>query len=196
MATTTSEYGLVQTQAPIELPISVSDVKSALRIDLDIDDTLIAQQIATAVDTCERRMDRQLCPAEWTLYLDAFPDIIRLPRPPLQSVTRILYVDSDSVTQTMDTADYAVRSGREPAIVQPAYGESWPTPLPQPDAIQVVYRSGYTDAAAVPQAIKTAIIMHIALLRGDTPQLGMSEDACRLRRDELLEQYRHGWRFG
>ena len=77
---------LTQSTAPTVEPVELADVKNFMRVDEDRDDILINSLIVSARDYVERKTGRQLIDANWTLYLPSFPSLIRLPRPPLDSV--------------------------------------------------------------------------------------------------------------
>ena len=81
--------------------------------------------------------------------------------PPLQSVSAITYVDADGATQTITASDYLVDSTSTPARITPAYGKTWPTPREQNNAVKVRFIAGYGLASAVPECIKTWMLMRI-----------------------------------
>jgi phage conserved hypothetical protein, phiE125 gp8 family len=98
-----------------------------------------------------------------------FGDIIRLPRPPLQSVTSVKYLDAAGVLQTLDPTKYQLDLDREPARIRPAPGTLWPTTYlgyfgMALAPVQITYVAGYGAAAAVPDTIKAALKMHVAQL--------------------------------
>lgn len=96
----------------------------------------------------------------WDLVLDAFPaGEIRLPLPPLQSVTSVTYTDTDGASQTLDAGQYTVDTAN--ARIVPV--SSWPSTKAVPAAVVIRYVCGYGAAAAVPASIKAAIL----LLTGD-----------------------------
>jgi uncharacterized phiE125 gp8 family phage protein len=106
----------------------------------------------------------------WSLLLDGFPsfstELIRLPLPPLQSISSVNYVDVNGVTPTLWAAsnyivdapegDYAQR-GR----ITLAYGEVWPVTRDIANAVTIEFIAGYGAAAAVPQGIKQAMLLMI-----------------------------------
>ncbi len=98
--------------------------------------------------------------AIWKLYLDAFPAQIRLPRPPVASITSIEYLDTDGNLQTLATTVYQSDLISEPPRIMLAEGQNWPsTQSGTYNVVTVTYVAGYTDAASVPAAFKTAIKM-------------------------------------
>ena len=118
-------------------------------------------------------LGRALISQGWELRLAAFPQRIdriygdrriELPLPPLQSVTKIKYVDPDGATQTLADELYTVLTdnGSEPGAVIPAYGTTWPATRCQPDAVTVTFVAGYGGTPAdVPAAISAASLLLI-----------------------------------
>lgn len=90
------------------------------------------------------------------LPVNAIP--IELPRPPLQSIVSFQYVDNSTGSLlTLDPSIYNVALGT-PGRIQPVYGQTWPIPRPQIDAVQITFTAGYGDtAAAVPENVKAAM---------------------------------------
>jgi uncharacterized phiE125 gp8 family phage protein len=84
---------------------------------------------------------------------------IVVPHPPLASVENVKYIDGNGVKQTLDPSAYVVRLAEVPGEIVPAFGQVWPSPRFQPDAVSVDFTAGYGDAAAVPDAVKRAILM-------------------------------------
>lgn len=128
-------------------------------------DPLLNMLIAAARQEAETELRRALVTQTWDLYLDAFPYWeIRLPKPTLQSVTSITYVDTDGVTQTLDASDYLVDTASEPGRVTPVFGGVWPVTRWQTNAVKIRFVCGYGAAAAVPQGIKNWMLMRIGAL--------------------------------
>lgn len=141
-------------------PVTVPDVKAHLRIDIGTDDALLGVLITTAREEIERYLRRQIMPATWKLYLDGFPSVIRLPRPPVSSVTSITYLDTDGVSQTLATTEYQTDLISEPARITTAESKIWPsTQGGTYNTVTVTYVSGYTSIANVPTPIKVGIQM-------------------------------------
>ena len=88
------------------------EAKAFAKVDVTDDDSLIDALITAARQLVETEQNRQLMPATYELTLDEFPSSsncpIELPRPPLQSVSSITYVDTAGATQTWSSDDYQV----------------------------------------------------------------------------------------
>lgn len=151
--------GLRVASPPAAKPLEASDVARHLAT-LPEQDEQIDALIAAATERAESYLGRALVTQTLVLTLDAFPCRIELPRPPLVEVTAVRYLDAAGWQQTLAAEAYRVTSGREPALIEPAFGASWPTPLPVSEAVEVEYTAGYGDAGTdVPASIRHAIAM-------------------------------------
>lgn len=146
--------------APITEPISLSEMKNFSRIDVDDDVDTMLSMITAARQEAEKITRRQLITATWELRLDAFPETIYLPMPPLQSVTSVKYLDYSGTEKTLVlNTDYLVDSYSEPARITPCYGQVWPVTYPVVNAVRIVFIAGYGDKASdVPQSINNWIL--------------------------------------
>ena len=152
--------GLTLIQAPSEEPITVEEAKASpsLRVTTAANDTDIGTLITTARMQVEDYTLSALVTQTWELVLDGFPTGgIKVPVPPLQSVTSIKYIDTDGVQQTLDALLYSVDTDSTPGLIVPAYGESWPSARDEINAVRVRYVAGFGAKEDVPEDIKTCI---------------------------------------
>jgi len=159
------------TDATVE-PVSLPEVQAHLRISDDIaarEETLLRRLITAARQQVEDWEWRAHISQTWQWKLDAFPTgddpAFYVPRPRLISLpsTGIQYVDTAGATQTVDAADYLVDAISEPGRVVPAYGESWPTPRAQVNAVTVTFVAGYgTTPETVPEPTRHLILLLVA----------------------------------
>lgn len=159
---TTTLGGLVLVTPPAEEPVTLEEAKLHLRLDTTAEDSLISALIVAAREYVEMYTRRQLVTATWELSLDAWPLCIRPPKPPLQVVTGITYMDSAETLQTVDPTMYRVDTTREPGRILVATGVSWPAVVRVPGAIRVTYEAGYGAASAVPATFKQAMLLYMA----------------------------------
>ncbi len=125
-------------------------------------DPLLSALIKSARTSAEKMTRRALITQTLDYKLDCFPVCeLWLPKPRLQSVTSITYVDTDGVTQTLASDQYRVDSDSEPARITPVYGAVWPYTRTVTNAVTVRYVCGYGAAASVPDSIKQWMLLRI-----------------------------------
>jgi uncharacterized phiE125 gp8 family phage protein len=184
-------YAIKVVTPPAAEPLSLLEAKSWVRSVIDAEDADVLALIRAARQRAEKETERALVTQTLRLTLDRFPDVgyygrrsiatawgrtatrtpdvgslfdgelIYLPRPALQSVLGVTYVDTQGVTQTLDPSAYQVDAESEPGRLMPAYGQVWPATRDQLNAAAVTYLAGYGDAAAVPEEIKLAMRLMI-----------------------------------
>ena len=169
---------LVRATEPAVEPVSVSEAKQHLRVDISDDDPYIAGLITTARRYAEEYLDRSLIHTQWTMRLDTFPHEFELPRPPMatsgtMTATSVTYtVDpggaggtSVLTTATLSTSTYRVDREATPGRIRTVYGGTWPSHLADPNAVSVTWWGGYgASGADVPAQIRSAILMLVAHL--------------------------------
>lgn len=141
-------------------------VKAHIRKDDSDEDALIDFYISSAVKAAEKETRRALITQTRELRLDRFPrchDPIELPRPPLQSVASVVYVDGAGSAVTWAPSDYIVDTDSEPGRIRPAYNLAWPLARCQPGSVTVRYVAGYGDA---PEDVEPDIRHAMLLLIG------------------------------
>ncbi len=153
--------------APAEEPLTLAEAKAQARVETSFtdDDALLTSLITAARLECESRQSRALITQTWELLLTGWPvePRIRLPRPPLISVTWIKYLDTSGTEQTLDTSQYKVRTGTTgPGIITPARNVTFPALSDEHDNITIRFDCGYGAAADVPESTKQAMRLLIA----------------------------------
>lgn len=105
-------------------------------------------------------------PQTWEMYLDDFPNsnYINWFKPPLTSVTSVIYKDSDGTETTMTVStEYIVDSATSPGGIFLPYGESWPSFTPYPyNAVAIKGVCGFTGTAPyiIPKSWIDAMLLH------------------------------------
>lgn len=150
-------------------PVDLADAKLAANFaedQTDKDNTFTAL-IQSEREKAESFTGRAFITQTWDRKYDCgFPDVIELPKPPVQSVTSITYVDTNGITQTLSPSLYVVDKPTGPyampARIVPAYGTAWPQTRDMPSAVTVRFVCGYgDDAESVPASIRQAITMGV-----------------------------------
>lgn len=144
-----------------DLPISVAEAKRYSRLTDNSEDALIEGLIRAAWKVYEEHCDdRCLLRKTWVLYLDRFPiGELRLPKPPLSSVSSIVYVATDGTSTTWSSSEYLVDAKSEPARITPVFGGLWPTARAQANAVTITFLAGAAAASAVDESDKLAVKM-------------------------------------
>lgn len=179
--------GLVRTVDPVELAVALADARKQCEIGQSdtTHDSHLTRLIRAATADVERYTRRALVTQTWRLSLNDWPcdsthyrryagysGRILLPRPPLQSVTSITYVNDAGTVETIDPSAYQVAVDASPAYVEPAYGEVWPTVRPETvETIKVTYVAGFgADESEIPEQYKGLVCELVAfrfMNRGD-----------------------------
>lgn len=144
---------------PEEEPVSVATAKAHLRVDTTADDALIETYLEAARELCEGVARRSFVTQTFRLVLDDFPSTpLKLPRPPLQSVDAVTYIDADG--NEHDWTDFTVDTGSEPGKV---IFNSLPTAsLQESGAVAIEFTAGYESAADLPNVFVLAILQTVA----------------------------------
>jgi len=148
---------------PTTEPITLQEAKNHLRVDGTDDDVLIQSLITTAREYCEAFQNRAYITQTWEMTLDSFPQMpLKLPRPPLQSVSSIKYIDQNGVETLFDAANYIVDTDSEPGRITLVPGIFWPSVILKPiGGVKIRFVAGYGDATKVPMMVKQAILLLI-----------------------------------
>ena len=154
---------VVVTVAPAIEPVLPGDAQTWARaIDPAFADARLWEDlIADARARVEAYTGRALITQTIVARYDRFPCAgapLALPRPPLQSVTWVKYIDGDGIEQTWGAGEYSVDIHSTPARLTPAYGYGWPAPRAVPNAVslQAVVGFGATQES-VPASYRQAL---------------------------------------
>ncbi len=179
------DYTLDLVTAPALEPVSVAEVKNALRVEHTDDDTLIGYLITAARTNAEAYTRRAFITQTWKMFMDNFSgytngypwwggtqDIpvsalnvynsIEIPMAPLQSITHLKTYDDADVATTFSSSNYFVstKSGdfAQPGSLTLREAGTWPIVYRVKDGVEIQFVAGYgTNATDVPQQIRMAI---------------------------------------
>jgi uncharacterized phiE125 gp8 family phage protein len=148
--------------AATEQPVTLTEVKAWCKITNTTEDALLTALIKAATEKAEKFTNRVFITRTITGHISGLARscyevgvFLTLRRAPLGSVTTVKVLEDDTLA-TVDSDDYNVKdTGGFPRIVFEEVNES-PDRVPYP--YQVEFVAGYGAAAAVPDAIKTAIM--------------------------------------
>ena len=172
---------LNQIAAPSGTPLALAEAKAHCRVDDSDNDALITGLIAAVTQHLDGRhsyLGRCLMTQSWEYRVHAFPQcgVIELPFPPLQSVENVKYVDGTGALQTLAADQYVVDTATYEGQVRGTYNAVWPFARLEDYAVRIAFTAGFGDADAVPQPIKSAMLMMIEQLydkRGNDGDAGV-----------------------
>lgn len=158
-------------------PVTLAEAKLWLRIEDDAneEDAMIWLLIKAMREYAEHLTGRALVTQTLEFRTDAFPaGAIELPRPPLQSVASIVYVDGDGTEQALETspAGWQVDTYSEPGRVAPLAGGSWPSAGSEAlGAVRIQFVAGYAAPNLIPRLVRLWMQTRIATLFENREQL-------------------------
>lgn len=159
--------------AASETAVSLTEAKLHLKVENTTDDSLITILIKAAQDEVESYTNRILISTVFDYQLTSFPgDSIKLPVAPVSAVASVKYYDSNNSLQTWDSANYYYSISEIPFFLR-YVSSTEGTYEDRFDAVTVRFTAGYANAAAVPNALKQAILLLIGDMydnRGDAPR--------------------------
>ena len=188
---------LTRATAPAATPVSLAEVKDHLRVEHNEDDALITLYLGAAVahlDGDEGILGRALVTQTWDQTIDDFPhgDDLALMLAGVQSVTSITYRDMSGATQTFPAESYMLRHRHGLTWVHLKDDYTWPETDDEPGAVTVRFVAGYGDAAAVPAALKAAMLLHVGHMYENREPviIGQSVASLPMAYDALVAPYR------
>lgn len=146
---------------PAVEPVSLLEIKTQLQIDPS--DTIYDDQInallPAAREWCESYQNRAYITQSFELALDDFPckPMVRLPRPPLQSISSVHYKNHEGISTTWPTTSYGDDTFSEPGNLVRL--TDWPKTNRAVNNVIITYTAGYGEPENVPVTIKQAIIL-------------------------------------
>ena len=146
------------TAAQAAEPISLDAAKGFLRVDSADENAYIGALITAARQFVESSTLRALLTQTWEMTLDEAREEVRIPRPPLQEVTKIEWINEAGVKSVVSSSTYDVELAQgAPGRVRLRTGCVWPIHRGFASFI-VTFKAGYgDDAAAVPAGLVEAI---------------------------------------
>ena len=158
---TPQHRALVRLAAPATEPVTLTEVKSHLRIPHADDDSRLTDMIVTARNLAEQWLKRSLVTQSWKISLNEYAlATTSLPMGPVQSITQVAYIARDGDVLIMDSNLYALNAAKDAIIF-----DNTPTGY----QIDISYVAGYGAASVVPRPIKLGILEHIsAMVDGTT----------------------------
>jgi len=161
---------------PAEEPLSLDEVRLHLRITQTDEEDLLQSYLSALRIHAEKILDLAFLTQTLEWAIDAFPVVdfcdgyedtwaaIELPRPPLQSVTSITYVDPAGAPQALSAGLYLVDTRSTPGRIVPAFGQNWPAIREQPSSVVVKYVAGSLNVGVLPEDQKQMMRLAVGTL--------------------------------
>ena len=157
-------YPPTQTAAPATTPVTMPEARAQCQIESD--DTSFDTLVQLYLDAATAHLDgysgilgRCIVTQSWKQEFDDFSKCLRLPMP-AASITSITYLEDDGVTApTVTPTNYALHHDALGSYVRFIDDFSAPSGLWETKAVAVTFTAGYGAAAAVPAAIKAAVLL-------------------------------------
>ena len=147
---------------PLVEPVSLTDVRTYLRIDASTtdEDTLLTSLITAARLTLETETACAFIAQTWEQRLDAWPDTpIVLHKSPLISLDTLEIIDEADVRTLVPSSLYSLDATSTPARVALRNGQTWPATKRALAGIAAGFTAGYGAAATdVPAPLRQAIL--------------------------------------
>lgn len=154
-------------------PITLATARLHLRLDAvgsppsHPDDALVTSLITTAREAVEAYTELTVSQTTYAMALDEFPsNAIELGTYPVNSITSIIYTDTNGASQTLNANQYIFDSYSNPAKIFPV--TIWPQAKQIPNAVIVRFAAGFTDGSPndypMPEALKQAMLLLIGHL--------------------------------
>lgn len=155
-------YSLID--PPAAEALTLGEVKAHLRLDGVDEDALLAQLIATAREHLERETGLCLIRQKLRHYRDGWPasGVIQMTRGPVQAIDAVTIYDADGTASQVSLQGHLLDGLTRPARL-------WLREAPPPgramNGIEIDFAAGFGEAGAdVPDALKRAMLTHIALM--------------------------------
>ena len=143
------------TTAPTNLVVSVSELKTHLRVSHSDDDAYLEGVIKAATQLAESYTRRVLPPTTFKAYYDYVQDLL-IPRFPVTAISSIQYYDYANTLQTIDTQYYFTDLKDHPARVW--FTQEFEVYSYRPAACIVTFTAG-TAVASIDAGLKQTIMM-------------------------------------
>lgn len=152
----------IRTVAKVLLAACEFGVSIVVNSAITSEDDDLTDLITDGREYVERITRRALLTSTWDYSIDDFPGeyFIKLPLGNLQTVTSLIYKDSDGTSETMvqGTDYYVETNGDQHGRIVLPYGDTWPSFTPYPsNPITIRFVCGWTTAALIPKNLKRAV---------------------------------------
>jgi len=151
---------LVKSESPIGAIANIEKVKRFMRVTDNYQDIIILMLLNSAIQKAEDITNRQLGGiADFTLYLDRFPTLLKLPKPPFVELESIKYMTPHGLVRVDENCYVFDDKG---AVAEIEFFLCFTPIIPFScgrNCVQISYKSGYE---ALPAPIESYIFNHVS----------------------------------
>lgn len=147
---------------PASEPITIEQARDWVSVVGDSHDDKLNALIKAAREDVEDITSRQMLTTVYELYMDEFTQEIKMPKPPIQSIASVNYIDPDDTDYTeLASANWSLDDVSEPARLEASYSNSWPSTKDVMNAVKIRFTTGYSAASGIPERYKIAMRLFI-----------------------------------
>jgi len=163
----------VLTVAPASEPIVASSAHAHLRLEgvtlSSTEDTLLDAYIQASREAAENYTDSVLINQTWELWLNRMPEIIKLGKAPINSVSNISYYDADNSSSIFSAGNYQLETLGQYGSQIRVFDNFPDVTTKREFPVVVTYVAGYGTAGTdCPEALNTSVrIMLTNLWEGE-----------------------------
>lgn len=183
-------------------PVTLAEARLHLRI--SDDDTSYDSRILTMIEAArhaaEHELHRKIMAQTWDFFYDCFPPNgaainVHGDLAPLDSVTRISYLDTTGSVRTVPSSGYVSDPYSLPGYIFPAAGVNWPADVADSaNAVRIRIVCGeWSVASDVPAAIRQWMLMQVGTMFRNAESIASGQPVAALPGnfvDRLLDPYR------
>lgn len=159
-----------------EPPVDLDEFKAYAKINNAAEDSTLQLILDSAISFGQAYTRRTFVETEFKTFRDEFIDrsnYIELRKSPFVSLTSFKYYNENESLVDVPAASYMIAEDQFFSKIVLLDGSEWPSDISNTrpmQAIEIVFKAGWPDAASVPSPIKNAILSHalnVARNRGD-----------------------------
>ena len=148
------------TTPAIDLPVSLQELKSNVRVSNPALDGVLLQHLQGATAEAESYTGRLFMRATVAAYLDSYPEDgeLEITKGPVNAITSVkYYADGESTMTTVDSGKYQLDNIEVDARLR--FSEVFTADANRMNAVEIIYTAGWATAEEVPRQIREAIIL-------------------------------------
>jgi len=174
------------TDASVE-PVTLAEMKDFMKVDLTDEEDIITSLIKSARISIEKYCGIGLISKTYDYYFDKAEDVIKIPLPPLQSITTFAYNDTTYTETEISSSYYKVFTfDNNKGEVIKLQTFTYPSNIPDYRAFRIRFVNGYgATANTVPETLKQALKLTVSHWFENRESQELPSEAIR-----LLQQFK------